>query len=193
MTAMVLGWDPQRGPRWVPSFEHALAQFARTGGAQAPWLVCEEPVPAPGTVVHLMLQGPTRGLVGRGVVLSRPYLAGRADQPGAPAQHVLVDWDHLLPIDERIRPEELHTRVPGVAWGELYAPAVVLPFRAAHELERVWAAPHPSAGPSRRRLQAARTAAERAASGVAHEVAHDAGAVLAAVHHLVDRAGRRGA
>jgi hypothetical protein len=211
MAAVVLGWDPDRGTRWVPPFAQVLAQLEATGSVVLPWLVDAEPVPSPGTVVHLMLQGRSRGLVGRGVVRSAPYPAFRADQPGRMGQHVLVAWDHLLPVEERIRPEELAVRVPGVAWGELYAPAVVLPFRAAHELERVWAAPHPSAGPSRRRVTMARSAVERvahdvgqgvraaeqaagrAASRVGHEVAEDAGAAAGLVHSLLDHVTRRGA
>jgi hypothetical protein len=205
MDAVVLGWDPDRGARWVPPYDRALAQFDAVGSAVLPWRIDGEPMPAPGTVVHLMLQGRRRGLVGRGVVRSAPYAAFHADRPGVLAPHVLVAWDHLLPLDEPISAEELAVRVPGVGWGELYAPAVLLPFRAAHELDRVWAAPHPSASPSSRRVALARAAldrvvhdlgegvrsAERAAGHVAvrvgQEVREDAAAVLGAVHGMADR------
>lgn len=187
MTAVVLGWDPDRGTRWIPPFADALAQVEATGCATLPWLVTTEPVPTPGTVVHLMLQGRNRGLVGRGVVRSTPYRAFRADQPGAMGPHVLVAWDHLLPVEERIRPEELAARVSGVAWGELYAPAVVLPFRAAHELDRVWTAPHPSASPSSRRVAMARRAVERAAHDVG-QVAHEVGQGVRTAEHAAGRA-----
>jgi hypothetical protein len=167
MSAMVLGWDPQRGVRWVPPFERAQAQLEATGGAVLPWRLDGEPVPVPGTVVHLMLQGHQRGLVGRGTVRSSAYSAFHPQRPGLLAQHVLVAWDHLLPLDEPISVEELAARVPDVAWAQLYAPVVVLADRAADELERVWAAPHPSASPSRLRLALA-WAAGRARAGLAH-------------------------
>ena len=60
----------------------AVTRVALTGLVTAPWHLGGGLVPAPGTRVHLMLQGHTRGLVGRGIVRSAPFRAGPADRPG---------------------------------------------------------------------------------------------------------------
>ena len=151
MVAVVLGWDPDRGTRWVPPYDSALAQAAVEGAATTRYRV-DGPVPAVGTTVHLMLQGATRGLVGRGTVRSAPFTSLDPAHPGAPARYVLVEWDHLLPVEERIDTEELAARVPDVAWHSLYSPSTALTDEQSERLGRVWLAPHPSARPGRSRF-----------------------------------------
>jgi 5-methylcytosine-specific restriction protein A len=151
MSAVILGWDPDRGSRWVPPYEHALAQASAHGRTTTRFRVDGE-VPRVGTTVHLMLQGRERGLVGRGTVRSAPFRSSDPARPGTLATYVLVDWDHLLPAEERIGPEELAARVPEVSWASLYGASTPLDDDQAHRLERVWRAPHPSARPGRSRF-----------------------------------------
>jgi hypothetical protein len=151
MSAVVLGWDPDRGTRWVPPYEHALAQASAHGRATTRFRVDGE-VPRVGTTVHLMLQGRERGLVGRGTVRSAPFQSSDPVRPGTLVTYVLVEWEHLLPTEERIGAEELAARVPEVAWASLYGPSTRLDDDQAHRLERVWRAPHPSARPGRSRF-----------------------------------------
>jgi hypothetical protein len=151
MTAVILGWDPDRGNQWVPPYEHALAQVSAEGSARTTYRVAGE-VPAVGTTVHLMLQGRTRGLIGNGVVRSRPFPSSDPAHPGTMAWYVLVEWEHLLPATDRIGPEELDARVPDVPWRSLYGSCTPLDAEQSHRLERVWRAPHPSARPGRSRL-----------------------------------------
>jgi hypothetical protein len=155
----------------VPSYERALTQVRLTGSATTPHLFAGPP-PPPGTTVHLMLQGGTRGLVGRGTVRSAPYLAADVARPGRVATYALVQWDHLLPLAERITPEELVARVPGVRWRTLYAAVHRLGAEDAERLDRVWAAPHPSARPGRSRRRATGPVARRA--GPANQAATQA-------------------
>jgi 5-methylcytosine-specific restriction protein A len=151
MHAVVLGWDPDRGTRWVPPYEHALAQSAAQGTITSRYRM-DGPVPPVGTTVHLMLQGRTRGLVGHGTVRSAPFRSADPARPGAIATYALVEWDHLLPVEERIRPEELAARVPEVAWTSLYGPGTPLDEDQSDRLDRVWRAPHPSSRAGRSRL-----------------------------------------
>jgi hypothetical protein len=153
MDTVVLGWDLERGTRWVPPYEHALAAMASSPTMTIPWGIAGGPVPGPGTQVHLMLQGSVRGLVGRGIVRSASFPAADAARPGTLAQHVLIAWDHLLPIDERIGVAELAARVPEIAWAELYSAVHPLSAIDAERLDRVWASPHPSAGARRPRAR----------------------------------------
>ena len=142
--AVVIGWDVERGARWIPPFDDALAQWADRGTATTRCQI-QDAAPGVGTTVHLMLQGGTRGLVGRGTVGSAPFASGAARQPGRLALHVLVEWDRLLPVEDRIRPEELAARVPGIDWAGLYRPVLHLTGEQSARLDRVWISPHPSA------------------------------------------------
>ena len=143
---IVLGWDVERGVRWVPPYAHAQAEWVEQGTVTTRFRCGGEP-PAVGTTLHLMLQGRTRGLVGRGTVRSAAFHAGEAAGPGGLAPYVLVEWDHLLAVDDRIRAEELAARVPGVDWTGLYRPTLQLTDEQSARLDRVWASPHPSARP----------------------------------------------
>ena len=145
MGTVVLGWDLDRGTRWVPPYEHAVTQVALTGPVTTPWHLGHTRVPAPGTRVHLMLQGHTRGLVGRGIVRSASFRAGPADRPGTLGTHVLIEWDQLLPIAERIPCERLAHRVPAVNWAGTYSDVLEVPDEVGHELDRLWDTPHPGA------------------------------------------------
>ena len=141
---VVLGWDLDRGTRWVPTYAQAVTRVAHTGPLTVPWHLGAGPVPAPGTRVHLMLQGRTRGLVGRGVVRSAPFRAGPSDCPGTLGTHVLVEWAQLLPITGRIPCERLAHQVPGVNWAGTYLDVLEVPDRVGDDLDRLW--DHPGSG-----------------------------------------------
>lgn len=153
METMVLGWDLERGPRWVPPYEQALAESWSQGSVTTRFRIEGPIVPAVGATVHLMLQGRTRGLVGRGTVRTAPFPAVDPAAPGELTHYLLVEWDHLLPVEDRISTEELSARVPDVDWTRTYGPALSLSADQSARLARVWHAPHPSArpGPSRYR------------------------------------------
>ncbi|MGB7981148.1 MAG: hypothetical protein WCF36_10205 [Candidatus Nanopelagicales bacterium] len=142
MGTVVLGWDVDRGTRWVPPYDHALTQSTLSGEVTAPWHLGVGRVPAPGTVVHLMLQGHTRGLVGRGIVRSAPFVAGATDHPGTVGTHVLVEWDRLLPIDQRIGCERLAGQIPEMNWAGVYTDVLEVPDEIGARLDQLWEHPH---------------------------------------------------
>jgi hypothetical protein len=145
MGAVVLGWDLDRGTRWVPPYESAVTRVAVTGPVTAPWHISAGRVPPVGTRVHLMLQGHTRGLVGRGIVRSAPFRAGPTDRPGTLGTHVLIEWDQLLPITDPIPCERLAHQVPGVNWAGTYSDVLEVTDEVGEELDRLWSAPQPGA------------------------------------------------
>jgi hypothetical protein len=145
MGTVVLGWDLHRGARWVPPYEQAVSRVALTGPVIAPWHVGGGPVPPPGTRVHLMLQGHTRGLVGRGIVRSAPFRAGPADRPGTLGTHVLIEWDRLRPITDPITCPRLAQQIPNVTWAGVYSDVLEVPDQVGHDLDRLWDAPEPGA------------------------------------------------
>ena len=105
-----------------------------------PWTIGTVDAPPTGTAVHLMLQGRTRGLVGRGTVRSAPYLAADPDRPGALSTHILVEWDRLALVQERIEPAALDKYVPTIAWSELYGNVHALTQAQARALDQAWLA-----------------------------------------------------
>ena len=146
---VVLGCDPDRGAHWVPPVAQVMAQLASTGSATCPWSLGPEAIaPRPGAVVHLMLQGRVRGLVGRGVVRSSPYLAVDPLRPGTMSTYVLVEWDRLVPLDDRIPLEVLEAEVPDLPWAETYAPMLGVPAPMAADIDELWDRPAGSSGPS---------------------------------------------
>ena len=100
------------------------------------------PAPGPPRAGRLRL----RGLVGRGVVRSSPYLAVDPVHPGTVSTYVLVEWDRLVPVDERIPLHVLETEVPGLTWAETYASATAVPAPMAADLDALWERPRVPAG-----------------------------------------------
>ena len=156
--AIILGWDPGRGARLVPLFRDARAAIQTEGRGSTPWPVGSESSDSPlrpGARVHLMLQGPVRGVVGCGRVVAAPFLSLADTRPGPLVPHVMVSWTALLPEEARITTTELEVRAPGLDWDRLVAPVTVLDGATAARLERVWLAPHPAARPGHQRHAAA--------------------------------------
>lgn len=150
--SVILGWDPARGAHALPLFRAAAAGIEAEGRGTTPWPVSARSPLAYSTRVHLMLQGEKRGIVGLGTVRSAPFLSFTDAQNGQMSQHVMISWRVLLPEDDLIGIAELTARVPEVDWDRLYTPELTLSEDASARLDRVWLAPHPSAGggPARR-------------------------------------------
>jgi 5-methylcytosine-specific restriction protein A len=49
-----------------------------------------------------------------------------------------LDWDLLLPVEDRIPVEVLKTKIPGVRWDRLQGSGVRVPDESAQELDRLW-------------------------------------------------------
>ena len=140
MDTVVLGWDPDRGNRWKPSYGDCVRRCREDHGLLERWPVREwQRVPV-GTVVHLMLQGPQRGLIGRGTVRSAPFLSADPTRPGQMVHHVLVGWETLLPLDRRIPVAALEAAVSELPWSGSYASATRISPQAAQQLDLIWAA-----------------------------------------------------
>lgn len=163
--SIILGWDPARGANVLPQFRSAAAAIQTEGRGSMPWPVAQHSHLEYGMRVHLMLQGVERGIVGLGTVRSAPFLSLNGSQHGQMSQHVMISWRALLPEEDRIGTVELAARVPGTDWNRLYSPELVLSPEDSARLDRVWLAPHPSAGAGRARRAAARLIDEPVPSG----------------------------
>jgi hypothetical protein len=148
MGTVVLGWDPDRGNRWSPSYDDSVRRCRDDHGLLGRWPVGDWRLTPAGTDVHLMLQGHQRGLIGRGVVRSAPFLSADPTRPGHVVHHVMVEWTTLLPLHRRIPVEALDAAVPELPWRSSYASAAALSPEGGRQLDLIWAAS--AASPARR-------------------------------------------
>ncbi|MBG6180514.1 HNH endonuclease [Arthrobacter sp. CAN_A1] len=129
MTAIVLGWDPDRRDGWQFAYTSILDTVRATGFAAVAWPA--HSTATPGADAWIILQGATeRGLLGHGIVATPAH-----DDAGS----LTIDVDLLLPRGEHIPESVLLGRVPDFAWGA-GLPAGT-PLAAADEqlVRAVWA------------------------------------------------------
>lgn len=123
MTAIILGWNPDRWNDW--NYAAAVDRVAATGLHLERWNVGGTGSVPAGTDAWLLLQGDHgRGLIGHGVVISeqaepRPQIlvSGGAVPDPAPVL-VQVAFDALLPPGEQIAVDVLAESLPGVPWDD---------------------------------------------------------------------------
>ncbi|WP_024367632.1 HNH endonuclease [Arthrobacter sp. TB 26] len=128
MTAIILGWNPDRWNDW--NYTDALGHIAATGLSFQDWSVGRHSTVPAGTDAWLLLQGDHgRGLVGHGVVASDVATDAFSELPGSDSpvasdgtpgsarMLVQVAFDALLPPGEQIAVEVLGDALPGIAWG----------------------------------------------------------------------------
>ena len=122
MTAIILGWNPDRWNDW--NYAAVVERVAATGLHLEPWSVGRHRNIAAGTDAWLLLQGDRgRGLIGHGVVLSEhpepgPHSTRLRAGPcrTQTAMYVQVAFDSLLPPGEQIAVDVLAEALPGVPW-----------------------------------------------------------------------------
>jgi hypothetical protein len=139
MDTVVLGWDPDQGDRWSPSYADCVRRCREADGQLGRWPVGDWRLAPAGTHVHLMLLGRQRGLVGRGTVRSAPFLSADPTRPGQLIHHVLVEWDTLLPLDRPIPVAALEAAVPELGWRSSYSSAHAISPHGAQQLDLMWA------------------------------------------------------
>ncbi|KUM37043.1 HNH endonuclease [Arthrobacter sp. EPSL27] len=121
MSAIILGWDPDRR-----NHQAAVERVAATGLHLGRWRVGGQLDATAGTDVWLLLEGDRgRGLIGHGVVLPEQPDAGpppsvspqsAAAGPDSTAVYVHIAVDSLLPPGEQIAVGLLAEAVPGIPW-----------------------------------------------------------------------------
>lgn len=142
MTAIMLGWDPDRREGWQFAYASAVDAIRADGVASVSWPVSGSSGAA-GVDVWIVLQGGhERGLLGHGTAASD--VRGPAGQSPDDDGSLPVDLDLLLPRGEHIPELVLLDRVPGIEWGADPTSGTLLAPEDALLLRAVWAEHAPS-------------------------------------------------
>ena len=151
MTAIILGWNPDRSNDW--NYAAAAARVAATGLHLERWSVGGPGSTATGTDAWLLLQGDHgRGLIGHGVVVSEQPEAGPQSPaagaaPDAAPLSVQVAFDALLPPGEQITVDVLMEALPGVPWDDDVAGELSLAPAEEAAIRTLWRDFGPLPGP----------------------------------------------
>jgi hypothetical protein len=111
---------------------------SRSGRPPRAWCVGQQRWIPRGAGVFLLMQGSASGLIGRGFVIRRPFLAAQLDRPGTVAQHLVVEWTSVLPVSDRVPVELLHSEVPQFDWCRTGGPALGMDAATAERISLVW-------------------------------------------------------
>ncbi|MEC5181453.1 HNH endonuclease [Arthrobacter sp. CG_A4] len=147
MTAIILGWNPDRWNEW--NYPAVVGQVAEAGRHVEPWSVgLHRTIPA-GADAWLLLQGARgRGLIGHGVVVSeRPAPGPQSGEPGKIALYVQVAFDAVLPLGEQIAVDVLTGAVPAVPWGRVGGTGLAVEPAEEANIRALWGRFGPPPGP----------------------------------------------
>jgi 5-methylcytosine-specific restriction protein A len=151
MTAVILGWNPDRWHGW--NYDAVVEQVAETGQFIDRWSVGRHRNILPGTDAWLLLQGQGqhgRGLIGHGMVTSETYEAPHYSDPRSTTRYAGVAFDALLPLGSQILSDVLADAVPGVQWSSFRGSGRSVAPASEPDLQRVWRelGPAPASDPT---------------------------------------------
>ncbi|TKI62522.1 protein NO VEIN domain-containing protein [Nocardioides jishulii] len=141
--AVIATWSPKGGGfTGAPTFEEAIE--ATQGGdniVRDRWSVGRRTKGIDvGDRMYLLRTGDEAGIVASGWVASTPYAAPHWDPAhGGTTQYVDLDWDFVVPLDERLTREDLRTLVSGAVndWAPMGGGAGLEPAEA-EALAHAW-------------------------------------------------------
>ncbi|MDN4645767.1 HNH endonuclease [Arthrobacter sp. PsM3] len=147
MTAIILGWNPDRWNDW--NYAEVVERVAATGVHLERWSVGRHRNISAGTDAWLLLQGDHgRGLIGHGIVVSKqPEPGPHYAEPGKTAMFVQVAFDVLLPMGDQITPEILKEAVPAVPWGSVFGSGHAVEPSEEANIRALWGTFGPPQGP----------------------------------------------
>ncbi len=136
----LLVWNPGKGG--FTDFDAALAGVAATGRFRERWSCgIRTGGIEPGDRVFLFAIGKQAGIVGTGWAATGVFQKGHwQDGQTGDANYVLVDWDTLVPVEDRLDRAHLKRVLPGVAanWGPRGG-GVTLDHATVKTLANTWA------------------------------------------------------
>ncbi|MFE4833442.1 HNH endonuclease [Arthrobacter sp. NPDC056691] len=141
MVAVLLGWNPGVGDTW-PGYSRVVDELGAAGVHRRAWPTAPGAQPAPGADAWLLLLGKTGcGLIGHGVVASRPYTAAGPGLKHRTRTCIDVDFDVLLPLGDQVPADILAARAPLTDWAAAADAGACrpIPEEQARAIRELWA------------------------------------------------------
>ncbi len=135
----VVTWNPVR---WSPDeldYEHDLRASFRGETVRGRWSMgSRKSGVGVGDRVFRLRQRESRGIVASGSFVSEIFEDEHWEDPKETATYAEIAWDVILPHEERLPVEALNARVADVVWDRIQGSGVLLPAKAAREVEKMW-------------------------------------------------------
>ncbi|UZX02279.1 HNH endonuclease [Arthrobacter sp. CDRTa11] len=139
MTAIILGWNPDRWNDWT--YPAVLEEVAAAGLYVHSWNPGRRRNIPAGTDIWLVLQGKRGpGLIGHGAVAPAPGA-------GTPTMQVQVAFDALLPMGDHITFDVLMQATPTVPWSRANRSGLTVRPSEEANIRALWGALGPAPGP----------------------------------------------
>ncbi|MEV4536255.1 HNH endonuclease [Asanoa sp. NPDC049518] len=139
MATFLLTWNPD-GPGW-PDDEHAKAVEAAAAGRMLAnrWSVAlRKSGISVGDRAYLVRQRHERGIVARGSFTSGVYEEKHWDGSRRTTTYADIEFEQMLPLNDRLSVEDLKTSLPTVSWDRLQGSGVLLRPPADQLLDQLW-------------------------------------------------------
>lgn len=145
--AVIATWSPATGGGFDGplSFDDIVAATAAGNLVHDRWSVGQRKHGIEvGDRLYLLRLGDEAGIVASGWVTSTPFTASHWDPSraasGDTAQYVYLDWDYVIPVEDRLTREDLRALLPGAVnnWGPMGGGVPLAP-NAAATLADAWA------------------------------------------------------
>jgi hypothetical protein len=138
---LMLIWNARKAEAWAEDdYAAAVALTASGHVAERQWSIARKHNINIGDRVFLMRQGRDRGLVASGHIVGAVFPDRHWDSSGTATNYVPVDWDTVLPVEDRLPVDQLKAQVAGVVWDRLQLSGTEAKPPADDEIEQVWAA-----------------------------------------------------
>ncbi|XAS68070.1 HNH endonuclease [Micrococcaceae bacterium Sec5.7] len=138
MTAIILGWDPDRWNCW--NYAAVVEQVAETGQFLASWNVGSLQDTPSGAEAWLVVEGRAgNGLLGHGVIVSeQPHAAPQQAEPGKTSMQVRAVFDALLPLGEQLPLGILEDTLPAEPWDGVYGSGLTIGPSDEAKIRELW-------------------------------------------------------
>jgi 5-methylcytosine-specific restriction protein A len=139
MRTFLLTWNPDR-PGWsAEDFEQAVEAASIGRHVSDRWSVA---IRKSGIHVgdrgFLVRQHHERGIVASGSFTSEIYVDRHWDDPTRTSTYADIEWEIVLPLDDRLPVERLKRHLPQIGWDRLQGSGVVVPTPNDGALEQLW-------------------------------------------------------
>ncbi len=140
MAAWLLTWNPAHYDITARTYAKHVAATEAGRTVRMDWSTGQNRDRiVPGDTVYWLRQGSEgRGLVGSGIATGVIHQEPHFNEPAKMQSYVPVDWQIILPVDDRLETDTLVELVPAVKWKYVLGSGQAVRPEAEVDLARVW-------------------------------------------------------